>query len=165
MNVSEVIYILILCSIWRQNTSRWMYCPKSILLYCFGRKKLKKSKNTVLGYKKGSKINFDNWNEIFRGDLYNDFVLHFASNHVWKRVLPKRDFLYCFGRKKLKKSKDTVLSYKKGSKISSDDEKIITTPKLYRMIYNRFLIAQLEHTCKAGWNSFAFPEPRSTKCL
>ena len=59
MKSSEVIYILTLCFIWRQNASRWMYCPKSIFLYCFGRKKLKKSKNTVLGYKKGSKSKSD----------------------------------------------------------------------------------------------------------
>ena len=68
-------------------------------------KQLKKSKNTVLGYKKGSKINFDNRNEIFGGDLYNDFMFHFASNHVWKSVLSKTVFSLLFWAEIAEKSK------------------------------------------------------------
>ena len=91
---SNVIYIMILCFISRQIMSGRTYCPKQLFLYCFARKKFKKSKNTVLGYKKGSKMNSDNRNEILRGDFYYDSMLHFAPNHVWKNVLSKTVFSF-----------------------------------------------------------------------
>ena len=76
---------------------------KTNFLYCFARENSKKKENTVSDYKKGSNINFDNWNEIFRDDLYSDFMLHFASNHVCKHVLRKRAFSLQFWAKKVKK--------------------------------------------------------------
>ena len=94
MRSLQVIYIMILWFIFaRKHIWKIVLC-KTDFLYCFERKKLKKKEkiNTVSSYEKRWKINFDNRNEIFTGDLYNDFMLHVAWNHVWNKVLSKTVF-------------------------------------------------------------------------
>ena len=62
---------------------------------------------------KGVKTNVDNRNEIFTGDLYNDFMIHFCAQAYLEDRFMQNGFSLLFWTEKVK---NTVFSYKKGSK-------------------------------------------------
>ena len=75
-----------------QNESGSSYVEKQIFLTILCRK----CENTVFGYKKGSKIKIDNIFEIFRPELYIEFVLIFLSKWLCVNLCRKVDFPYHF---------------------------------------------------------------------
>ena len=75
--------------------------------------KHEKTKNTVFGYKKWSKIKLNIIFENFRGQFYIVSILLYHPKSVWKTLQSKAHFSLAFYTEKLK---NTVFGYKKWSK-------------------------------------------------
>ena len=130
---------------WAATNTFWVVSFTDCELWSFCQTKSWKLKNTVFGYKKGSKLQY---HQTFWS----------ATSILWVVSFPTFD-LSPFYQAKSWKTQNTVLDYKKGSKIQSDKIFWSATPKLWVVSFATFASKWPEHRKPMGGGFSAVNPP------